>query len=172
MCSEIVSYISDNKLKKTDICIKSDTFEIRADMEKAAKSEFIEIYDRLKSDPHNPVFVQCNKILGGLYENMDDYLIIHCNTIKLNDDLYIAAIGGEPCFNVKKIVKSAFNNTSNVCFIGYMDSCAYLVDDKMLEEGGYEPESYPEYGLAGSFKQGISSIYYNGFKNSLNRIDD
>jgi len=170
ICTEIVSYISNDKLKKIDVCIKSDTFEVRADIEKAPKANFIKHYEELKSDPHNPVFVQCNEILNGLYEQLDDYLIIHCNTIKLNDDLYIAAIAGEPCFNVKKIVKSAFDD-KNVCFIGYTDSCAYLVDDKILEEGGYEPGSYPEYGLAGSFKLGMNSLYYNGFKNSLNRIN-
>ncbi len=100
---EVVSFIASGKLKKADICINSDEFEIKAPLKKAPKEHFQKLYDELKAQPDNPTTVNCERILNELYETMPDHLIIHCNTIKLSDDLYIAAIGGEPCFNVKKL---------------------------------------------------------------------
>ncbi|MBR5542618.1 MAG: hypothetical protein IKU65_00790 [Oscillospiraceae bacterium] len=58
--------------------------------------------------------------------------------MRLSDDLYIATVGGEPCYGVEKAVVSAFGG-KEIFFIGYTDSCAYIVDDVLLDEGGYEP---------------------------------
>ena len=92
-----------------------------------------------------------------------------CSILKLSDSLYIATMGGEPCNNVKKSVISAFGD-KDVCFIGYTDSCAYIVDDVILQEGGYEPESYSEYGNAGPFKPGLNKAYYDGFLTAFKEL--
>ena len=83
--------------------------------------------------------------------------------------MYIATVGGEPCFGVKKAVIKAFGK-NKVCFIGYTDDCAYLVDDRVLSEGGYEPECFIEYNLKGPFKSGLDEKYTNGFADSFERI--
>ena len=68
-------------------------------------------------------------------------------------------------FNVKKIVREVFADKA-LCFIGYTDACAYIVDDVMISEGGYEPTSSLEYGLKGNFKPGISQKLREGFENA------
>ena len=83
-----------------------------------------------------------------------------------DEDLFIATMGGEPCYNVKKIVQQVFDG-KDLCFVGYTDACAYIVDDVMIEEGGYEPTSSLEYGLKGNFKPGISQKLREGFENAL-----
>ena len=90
--------------------------------------------------------------------------------MRLTEDLYIATVGGEPCFGVKNAVKKAFGD-KRVCFIGYTDSCAYIVNDRIIAEGGYEPNAYLEYCLKGPFKPGVDDLYTNGFAQSLKRLD-
>ena len=167
----VVSFIDSDQLKKTELNIKSDEFEINADVNKAPIEHFCKLYDEFKEYPHNPTTVNCNAIINGAYDNLPEYITIHCSSLRLSKDLYVATIGGEPCYNVKKIVKSAFGD-KELCFIGYTDSCAYIVDDDIINEGGYEPESFPEYGIAGPFKLGISDLFYNGFLTSIKRIND
>jgi len=170
MYEGINSFISSGRLKKAETAIECDRFEMIARLERAPKEEFEAVYERLKTRAPSPTFENCRLIVNGLYEAMPDQLTIYCNTLKLCDDLYIAAMGGEPCNNVKKIVKSAFEGKS-VCFMGYTDSCAYIVDDVILDEGGYEPESYREYGLAGRFKKGLNKLYFDGFSASYKRVN-
>ena len=80
-------------------------------------------------------------------------------------------MGGEPCYGVKQAVKAAFAG-KRVCFIGYTDSCAYIVDDKILSEGGYEPQCHLEYGNIGPFKPGLDKLYFEAFGNSYARMKE
>ena len=89
-----------------------------------------------------------------------------CQVIRFDEDLFIVTMGGEPCYNVKKLVRELFAN-KDLCFIGYTDACAYIVDDEMIREGGYEPTSSLEYGLKGNFKIGISQAISDGFAKIL-----
>lgn len=169
MCDGVISLVSSNEMKEVELSINSDAFKIKAYLDKAPKAYFENLYNELKIYPDNPITVHCSNILNGFYEVMPDSLDIHCSVIKLSDDLYVASMGGEPCNNVKKIVKSALGN-KEVCFIGYTDSCAYIVDDVILEEGGYEPQSFAEYGIAGPFKKGISNKFFSEYSESLKRL--
>jgi len=96
-------------------------------------------------------------------------LPLHCQTLRLSKDLFVATVGGEPCFPVKELVRSAFAGR-NLCFIGYTDACAYVVSDAMLDEGGYEPNAFLEYGLIGPFEKGLDEKYRSSFRESLNRL--
>ncbi len=171
MFAEVAAFISSGKLKKPGLSIESDKFELKADLVVSPKEEYEETYNRIKSRPTSPTTVNCERIINGLYETLPDYVMIHCSTVKLSDGLYIATIGGEPCYNVKKAVVSAFGD-KDVCFIGYTDSSAYLVDDNILREGGYEPNSYREYGHKGRFKEGLNDLYRSGYTDSLKRINN
>ncbi len=105
-------------------------------------------------------------ILNGGYAKLADSLPLHCQTVRLTDELYIATVGGEPTFGVKCCVKSAFGG-KKVLFIGYTDACAYIVNDRELEEGGYEATCHLEYCLKGPFKRGIDERIKSGFLKSL-----
>lgn len=59
------------------------------------------------------------------------------------------------------------NNAEYIINGGYeklTDSCAYLVDDEVLEEGGYEPTCHLEYCLKGPLKKGVTRLYADSFR--------
>ena len=95
--------------------------------------------------------------------------MLRASVIKLSDDLYIATLGGEPCFGVRKAIERAFGD-KKIIFIGYTDACAYIVDDRILSEGGYEPTCHLEYCLKGPFKPGLDARYTNAFEKALQRM--
>ena len=92
-----------------------------------------------------------------------------CQTVRLSENVYLATMGGEPTSGVKNAVKAAFGE-KKVVFVGYTDDCAYLVSDRELAEGGYEPNSYLEYRLIGPLKPGLDDAYRIGFEESLERM--
>jgi hypothetical protein len=96
------------------------------------------------------------------YNALPESLPLHCQVIRLSPEYYIAATGGEPCYGVKKAITAAFPGCT-VLFIGYTDDCAYLVDDVLLDEGGYEPCSYLEYRMKGPLKSGVTALYTQAF---------
>ena len=101
-----------------------------------------------------------------IIENGNGNSRIRIPLFRIDEHLFIATMGGEPCYNVKKIVREVFAG-KELCFVGYTDACAYIVDDVMISEGGYEPTSSLEYGLKGNFKPGISQKIREGFASAL-----
>jgi hypothetical protein len=64
-------------------------------------------------------------------------------------------MGGEPCYEVKRKLERLFPGVT-LLFWGYADATAYIPDDQIIVEGGYEAEgSVVEYGLKGPFRPGI-----------------
>ena len=126
-------------------------------------------FEKAHNMPGNADWENAKHAVEGGYDEMPEHIDVWCQTLRLSEDLYVATIGGEPCFGVKNIVKSVFGG-KDVCFIGYTDDCAYLVDDKVLAEGGYEPGCHIEYNLKGPFKPGLDTKYFKGFEKSLERI--
>ena len=112
--------------------------------------------------PLNPLKNNSEYISDGRYDELPEELPLHCQLIRLSDRHYIAAMGGEPCFGVKRAVLEALEGC-RVIFVGYTDACAYLVDDTVLAEGGYEPESFLEYRLKGPLKPGVTALYTEAF---------
>lgn len=101
------------------------------------------------------------------YEQLDDRILLHAGIIRLNEQVYITALGGEPCVEVKRNIAQAFPG-KQMLFIGYTDSTAYIPDDKIIGEGGYEAEgSVIEYALKGRFVQGIDQAILQAFKENL-----
>ena len=84
--------------------------------------------------------------------------------------MYIAFLCGEVCVEVKQHIKKAFGD-KKVIFIGYGDSTAYIPDDKIIQEGGYEAEgSVVEYGLKGKFKPGVDKKMQDSYSENLQLI--
>jgi hypothetical protein len=168
----VCAFIEGGSFKKLDIAIATDEFTIELDIAPAPLSAFFDRieYEKSKNNPEgNPNWLNAEHALAGGYDALAESVTLHCQTIKLSDTLYVATVGGEPCFGVKNAIKAAFGD-KDVLFIGYTDDCAYLVDDRVLSEGGYEPECFIEYNLKGPFKPGLDEKYTSGFRTSLERI--
>ena len=172
MFESVCAFIEGGSFKKLDLAIAADEFTIELDIEPAPLSAFSDRieYEKSKNNPEgNPNWLNAEHALAGGYDDLAESVTLHCQTLRLSDTLYVATVGGEPCFGVKNAVKAAFSDR-DVLFIGYTDDCAYLVDDRVLSEGGYEPECFIEYNLKGPFKSGLDKKYTGGFKASFERI--
>ena len=172
MCDSVCEFIENGSFRSVDPSIESDEFVIELETECAPISVFEEKYEQEKAkNPWGSAdWLNSEHALAGGYDGLPTNVAVHCQTLKVSDGLYCATTGGEPCFGVKRIICSAFEG-KDVCFIGYTDDCAYLVDDRVLAEGGYEPGCFIEYNLKGPFKSGLDEKYRNGFCASLERIN-
>ena len=169
IAENVSHFIRNDGCERLSLSIASDSFEIELPMEAKPIQYFKNYLHDYGDDITNPNSVNADIIVNGGYEKLKKSITLHCQNIRLSDDLHIATLGGEPCFGVKQAVKTAFGG-KRVCFIGYTDSCAYIVDDKILSEGGYEPTCHLEYGNIGPFKQGIDKLCLESFERSCTRI--
>ena len=165
----VSSFVECGVLENIELSIKSEQFDIELEMEPASLETFKKKYEMHKNDLPNPNKNNAEFILNGGYETMPHSLPLHCQVLRLSDELYIATTGGEPCYGVEKAIAKAFDG-KNVIFIGYTDACAYIVDDVVLDEGGYEPTCHLEYRLIGPFKRGLNQLYTKSFKSAYEKI--
>ncbi len=168
MCRAVSNCIETRMCKK-EILLDSESFEIELPMEGKPIEYFKEMEQMLKNKADNPMREHALYIANGGYAKLSDSLLLRGAVIKLSDDLYVATLGGEPCFGVKNAVKKAFGE-KNVFFIGYTDACAYIVDDRVLAEGGYEPTCHLEYCLKGPFKPFLDEKYTSAFETALHSL--
>ncbi len=104
------------------------------------------------------------------YDSIDDFATTHCGIVKLSDTLYIAYMGGEIVYEIKKVVIDAFK-PADIIFLGYHEALTYIPDDKIIDEGGYEGMDAPIYaGFRGPFKKGISDVIASAFKENLQNL--
>ncbi|MBQ2741612.1 MAG: hypothetical protein IJB42_06135 [Oscillospiraceae bacterium] len=169
MCREVSKLIENGGCTKKEVFFDSNAFEIELPMDGKPIEYFIEEKVKRINDPDNVYRNNAIYISDGGYEKLSDSLMLRASVIKLSDDLYIATLGGEPCFGVRKAIERAFGD-KKIIFIGYTDACAYIVDDRILSEGGYEPTCHLEYCLKGPFKPGLDARYTNAFEKALQRM--
>lgn len=152
------------------LSLAADAFCLKLPMEPVSPEAFAKELERIQNRPINPILVNARYIVReGGYEKLEKELPLFCQTIRLTEDVYLVTMGGEPTSGVKNAVKAAFGE-KKVVFVGYTDDCAYLVSDRELAEGGYEPNSYLEYRLIGPLKPGLDDAYRDGFADSLERL--
>lgn len=162
MCRELSGFIENGGCLKKDVKLASHAFEIELPMDGKPLDYFKEKAEQMINVIDNPDREHAIFIANGGYAALPDSLFLRAAVIRLSDDLYMATLGGEPCFGVKNAVKKAFGK-ANVFFVGYTDACAYIVDDRVLSEGGYEPTCHLEYCLKGPFKPGLDARYTEAF---------
>lgn len=81
--------------------------------------------------------------------------------IRLGKDLRVVALEGEPLHPWGRMMENAFDGLTFA--LGYANGeGAYLVTSPMLDEGGYEPESFWEYNLNSSLAKGMESVVEKG----------
>lgn len=171
MCDAVSKLIDDGGCKKAPLSIAADGFTITLPMDGKPLSYFEEMMRKMERDADNPNRAHAFHIAQGGYDALADSLPLHCQIVRLTDKLYLVTVGGEPCFGVKNAVKKAFPEDKDICFMGYTDACAYIVDDRVLAEGGYEPTCHLEYCLKGPFQPGLDERYIQGFSESLKRLE-
>lgn len=90
------------------------------------------------------------------YDRLPRVAKLPAGIIRLSGDCWIVCMGGEPCFEVKRNLEMLFG-VKHFMFIGYLDYTAYIPDDKIIAEGGYEVSDgvAVDYGWIGRFKPGI-----------------
>ena len=169
MCETVCGFISSGGCESAELSLAADAFRIELPMDPRPLSYFEAQMRAMEKDPDNPNRVNAFYIAQGGYDTLAHSLFLECQAIRLTSRLYLATVGGEPCFGVKKAIKKAFGN-KELCFIGYTDACAYIVDDRVLAEGGYEPTCHLEYCLIGPFKPGLDARYQEGFTAALDRL--
>ena len=105
------------------------------------------------------------------YDTSGHIVPLGASILRLSDDVFVALLCGEVCYPVKKLVAQVFGQRKLI-FIGYGDGTAYIPDDTMLEQGGYEPEgSVVEFGLKGKFKAGINGTIADTFTENLAQLE-
>jgi hypothetical protein len=167
---EAVSVRVDQAGQPFSPSLASDAFCLELPLEPQPLAFFQEKLARLENRPDNPELVNARYIVTqGGYDHLESTLPVHCQTLRLAEDLYIATMGGEPTSGVKNAVKASFGQ-KKVIFIGYTDDCSYLVNDRELAEGGYESNCHLEYCLIGPLKPGLDQAYQKGFSDSLTRL--
>lgn len=98
------------------------------------------------------------------YENLGETINIHAGIAKISEDLYLAYMGGEICYEVKLVVKDVFKE-KDLFFLGYHEAITYIPSDKIIEEGGYEGDRAPLMaGFKGPFKKGIDKTVQEYFQ--------
>ncbi len=165
----VSTFAESDRCRITDLSIAADAFTVDLPMNGKSLQDFEQMKQQRLHTADNPEKVHALYIADGGYAYLPDSLPLYCQTVRLTDSLYIAAIGGEPCFGVQCAIQKAFGE-KDLLFIGYTDACAYIVDDRILSEGGYEAECHLEYGLKGPFKPGLDARYTESFEKSLSRL--
>ena len=164
ICRDVVSFLNGNGCKKLSFTQPwaSCAFTAELPLDPAPPSYFEEKAEFYKDAGIGIMKDNIDHIMAIGYDALPETLPLHCQIIRLSPEYYIAATGGEPCYGVKKAITAAFPGCK-VLFVGYTDDCAYLVDDVLLEEGGYEPCSYLEYRMKGPLKSGVTALYTQAF---------
>jgi hypothetical protein len=172
MSSAIVAGIKKAILRGQSVAIDSlnlgsKRFVIPLEIEPYPKAHFEKIANDAKEVPQ---MRKSANIVVQQYDSLDNVVRLNASIIRLSDDMYIAFLCGEVCVEVKQHIKKAFGD-KEVIFIGYGDSTAYIPDDKIIQEGGYEAEgSVVEYGLKGKFKLGVDKKMQDTYCNNLQLV--
>lgn len=165
MAGRIRQAVSEGKFEPVGLKPAARQFDIRLELDVLPKEVFAAAAADAKLIPtsRNGAKAVCDR-----YEDMPDYLSLPAGFVRLSDRLVIAHMGGESCVEVKKLVEAAFPGQA-LLFIGYTDSTAYIPDDTILAEGGYEAGdgSFLEYAMKGKFKPGIDRAIRDAFERHI-----
>ena len=171
ICDVVTDFVENGIRKEIALSIAADAFELDMEMEPKPISYFEKYIKGRDIAECNPNVTNAYHIVNGGYEKLSHSLTLHCQTVRISEEFVVATMGGEACYGVKQAVKRGLEG-KDVYFIGYTDDCSYVVYDRFLSEGGYEPGCHLEYGLIGPYKKGLDEMYENGFRASYERIEN
>jgi len=166
--------IDAGDMRKISVQLNGKAGTIELPMDPKSAEFFANESKRMEKEtaPWHPNKRNAEMIING-YDKKPLTLKLRTSLIRLGGNVVIAALGGEPCWGVKKIIKETLAGFGlDVIFIGYTDACAYIISDAELAEGGYEAKCHLEYGLVGPFKPGLDEIYRKVFKEYAKELND
>lgn len=176
MANNVQKAVHSCDLRPIALNLAARHFVIPLDIEPYSKAELQAAVDRAKNPAPSKTakngqefYANAARHVLARYDSLPNALDLHCGIIRLSDDLYIAHMGGEPCYEVKQVIAPLFGDKTMLLF-GYTDATAYIVDDAMLADGGYEPTSALEYANKGNFKPGLDEKYRAAFREHLRHI--
>ena len=104
------------------------------------------------------------------YDSVGSTIRVHAGIVRLSSDLFMGWMCGEVCYEVKREIERVFSG-KDLMFIGYGDGIAYIPDDNLLDEGGYEVDgSVVEFCLKGRLKRGITDKVRAAFADNLKSV--
>lgn len=160
MADNVERAICSNIMEEIDLSLKGVVFKVKLPIEVQPKEYFEQMAESDNIGPlhrKNAIYVAKN------YDSIEENIDLICGILKLSNDLCITHMGGEPVYEVKQLVETALED-KKIIFIGYTDAIAYIVDDRLLAEGGYESDCFLEYALKGRFKPGIDRRIIEGYR--------
>ncbi|MGD7704873.1 hypothetical protein [Microlunatus sp. Y2014] len=139
-------------------------FTVSLPLEPFDRQHFVDIAEAEPALPDHPAWTNAVAMAAD-YDDRPTDLSLVCTLVRLTADtaqpLYLATMGGEPVNDIKQLVRDAVDGP--VVFVGYTDSTAYIVSDRMLPEGGYEVTCAPAFGHVGQLAAGIDERITAGF---------
>lgn len=166
MASDLIEKLNTPLFSSVTPSFDSKDFTIEIPTEEAGSEYFLKAISDENLSNHlrrNAEYVYNN------YENMKNSFTLHCGIIKLSETMLIIHMGGEPVCEVKFALEKLFNGY-DIIFAGYTDGCAYIVTDKIIEEGGYEIRCFLEYIHKGKLSSGINKLIISAFKNAFPQL--
>ncbi|MCL2517697.1 MAG: neutral/alkaline non-lysosomal ceramidase N-terminal domain-containing protein [Oscillospiraceae bacterium] len=161
MATRVNQSLVRGDFKKLDVCLKSKVFKIPLPLEIYTKSYYQKIADNNDVKSFYHIYA---KYSVTNYDTLPDTLMLNCGAVQITPDLYIFSMGGEPSYDVKRVLQDMMGEKV-VMFFGYSDAIAYIPSDKMIAEGGYEADgSVYEYRLKGRIAPGVDELYTSYFK--------
>ena len=184
MAERIDESLRAKRLLPLDLQIGSKTFKIPVPLEIYPKSYFEKEsethsgrpgvrFDKTHVNDNCPDLLlwACADYVTEHYDELPGKIDLNCGVIRLNPDFYIFTVGGEPSFDVKKVLSTAIPG-KKAMFFGYSDAVAYIPSDKIIAEGGYEAEgSVTEYRLKGRIAPGIDELLIKNFADAVNALE-
>lgn len=162
MANRIQKEVAFGSFEPVELKLAAKQFIIPLELDVYDKEEFAKVAHNEKMIPTSR---NGARYVLDHYEEIPDTLPLQGGIVRLSDEVYIAALGGEPCVEVKINIEKAFAG-KKLLFIGYLDSIAYIPDDKVIAEGGYEAGegSVFEMALKGRIKSGIDQNILTSFQ--------
>lgn len=185
MAERINELLRSDRLLPLDLQIGSKMFQIPVPLEIYPKAYFekeSEIHSgrpgvrfdktHINDKCHDLLLWACADYVTEHYDELPDKIDLNCGVIRLNPDFYIFTVGGEPSFDVKKVLAKAILG-KKMMFFGYSDAVAYIPSDKIIAEGGYEAEgSVTEYRLKGRIAPGIDELLIKYFADAVKSLNE
>jgi hypothetical protein len=167
MAACVLNALVAGRTEPVALDLASRAFVVELETEATPKVEYQAMHDRSRSAWER------NRLAAILarYDSTGNTVPLHAGVLRLSADLYVAWLCGEVCLEVKQQVEKVFPG-KRLIFIGYCDGTAYIPDDGLLDEGGYEVDgSIVEFLLKGRFKKGINVRLHQGFGEALRSIE-
>ncbi len=166
MAISVQTAIDRNRLTPFELKLAGDSFVVHLETQVQPKEFFTGLLEQSGDAPH--LQERLRSILDD-YDRTPDAVPVHGGIVRLSEDLHIAWLCGEVCYELKQQIAKVFEGT-RLIFVGYCDGIAYLPDDKLIGEGGYEVDgSVVEFCLRGRFKRGVTQKLADAYRQVLSR---